>query len=147
MPLPALLGGLGRMGLGIATSTLGGLGMGFGYGFGVRAGYNAYKPSKHKDINNQVMSLNPIEAGNGMGRHVAEQQFGATTEPSLANNAQKLVDESDYVYSQAPGHGHRKILRSKLISRDEFEDWVKYGISPNPNEQRAREIHKYRYSY
>lgn len=86
-----LLGGLGRMGLGVATSTLGGLGMGIGYGFGVRLGYNAYKPNQDKAINKQVLSLNPIEAGNGMGRDVASRQFNATSEPSLKTQAGAIV--------------------------------------------------------
>lgn len=96
MPLPLLAGGLGRLGLGAVTGALSGLGMGFGYGYGVRMGYNSYKPSKSKQTNQAVLSLNPVESGYGMGAHVAEQRTGIplTSEPSLMAETSKIIDQS-----------------------------------------------------
>lgn len=138
MPLPLILGGLGRMGLGIGTSTLGGLGMGIGYGFGVRLGYNAYKPSSSQNINKQVMSLNPIESGNGMGRHTAEQRLGLPLQgqPSIRQEKQKMdsitgsapVTSIDWVTNKRGDSITRK--QKNRMSREEYRTWYHTGKMP-----------------
>ena len=81
---------LAKIGAGAGIGLLSGLGMGFGYGYGVRAGYNAYKPNKSAAINKQIMSLNPVEAGNGMGRDIASRRVMPLSEPNTINEKTKM---------------------------------------------------------
>jgi hypothetical protein len=131
MALPLLLGGLGRMGLGIGTAALGGLGMGFGYGYGVRAGYNAWKPSKSKKINNMVLSPNPEEAGQGMGLHVAEQQFDKKTPLHLSDEPQTAPPEIEpNTQKVASKKSPLKLPLSYFKNDKELYAWKQYGRHP-----------------
>lgn len=146
MVLPLLLGGLGRVGLSAVTSTLSGLGMGFGYGFGVRAGYNAYNPNKSDAINKQILSLNPVEAGNGMGRDVASQQFGATDEPSLGTQTSKILDNggSNITMVHSP-YENIGVKPRRMADFKSHEEYLRFKNGEDEATQRILKAYNYRH--
>lgn len=152
----AMLGATGISGL------IGGLGMGFGYGYGVRAGYNAWKPSKNQETNALHTSLNPIEGSYGAGMLTAEQITESRAKKAGLNPVDEVTPEVDpnagQGYWQRTPHYEsrdgRKITKSELNSiaskhnmskREAYQRWVRqqYPFQTSGNYKRKG---KYRYS-
>lgn len=127
------IGALASLGLALPT----GLAFGYGYGYGVRAGYSAFRPPS-KPVNELKLSADPVQGALGAGLQSAEERTSVpvmaagvpmTTEPSIANEASKTVDESPWVYSQK--EGVPRVRKSQLRSHEDYVNFVKRGILPD----------------
>ena len=112
---------------------LSGLGMGFGYGYGVRAGYNAYKPNKSSKINSMVHSLNPVQAGAGMGLDVASRRTPpassvlSPTEPTFMPEKRKLDSLSSEYFKKEYTNPKTGMTQSR---DDIVRKGMHHGLSP-----------------